>query len=63
MSQKIVIKANVKREPQNSVPNVSYEWHWRRIASVSMLVAMTSAAVVYGLTSSVNAEQGEQPNE
>jgi len=24
MSQKIVIKANVKREPQNSVPNVSY---------------------------------------
>jgi negative regulator of sigma E activity len=63
MSQKIVIKANVKREPQNSVPNVSYEWHWRRIASVSMLVAMTSAAVVYGLTSSVNAEQGKQPNE
>ena len=63
MSQKIVIKANVKREPQSSVPNVSYEWHWRRIASVSMLVAMTSAAVVYGLTSSVNAEQGEQPNE
>lgn len=63
MSQKIVIKANVKREPQNSVPNVSYEWHWRRIVSVSMLVAMTSAAVVYGLTSSVNAEQGEQPNE
>ncbi|BED87635.1 hypothetical protein PspMM1_01030 [Pseudoalteromonas sp. MM1] len=63
MSQKIVIKANVKREPQNSVPNVSYEWHWRRIVSVSMLVAMTSAAVVYGLTSSVSAEQGEQPNE
>ncbi|ASM48402.1 hypothetical protein PESP_a0119 [Pseudoalteromonas espejiana DSM 9414] len=63
MSQKIVIKANVKREPQNSVPNVSYEWHWRRIASVSMLVAMTSAAVVYGLTTSVNAEQGEHPNE
>lgn len=63
MSQKIVIKANVKREPQNSVPNVSYEWHWRRIASVSMLVAMTSAAVVYGLTSSVNADQGEQPND
>lgn len=63
MSQKIVIKANVKREPQNSEPNVSYEWHWRRIASVSMLVAMTSAAVVYGLTTSVNAEQGEHPNE
>ncbi|MBB1354228.1 DUF2914 domain-containing protein [Pseudoalteromonas sp. SR45-5] len=63
MSQKIVIKANVKREPQNTVPTVSYEWHWRRIVSISMLVAMTSAAVVYGLTASVNAEQGEHPNE
>jgi len=63
MSQKIVIKANVKREPQNTVPTVSYEWHWRRIVSISMLVAMTSAAVVYGLTASVNAEQGEHANE
>ena len=51
MSQKIVIKANVKREPQNSLPTVSYEWHWRRIVSLAMLIVMTSAAVIYGLTS------------
>ena len=63
MSQKIVIKANVKRELQQSVPTVSYEWNWRRIVSIAMLVLMTSAAVVYGLTTSVNAEQGEHPNE
>ncbi|MEL0641860.1 DUF2914 domain-containing protein [Pseudoalteromonas aliena] len=63
MSQKIVIKANVKRELQESVPTVSYEWNWRRIVSIAMLVLMTSAAVVYGLTTSVNAEQGEHPNE
>ncbi|MBH0036218.1 DUF2914 domain-containing protein [Pseudoalteromonas sp. NZS71_1] len=63
MSQKIVIKANVKREPQESVPTVSYEWNWRRIVSIAMLVLMTSAAVVYGLTTSASAEQGEHPNE
>jgi hypothetical protein len=63
MSQKIVIKANVKREPQDTVPTVSYVWNWRRIVSISMLVLMTSAAVIYGLTSAVNAEQGEHPNE
>ncbi|MBB1386089.1 DUF2914 domain-containing protein [Pseudoalteromonas sp. SG45-5] len=63
MSQKIVIKANVKRELQESVPTVSYEWNWRRIVSIAMLVLMTSAAVVYGLTASVSAEQGEHPNE
>ena len=63
MSQKIVIKANVKRELQQSVPTVSYEWNWRRIVSIAMLVLMTSAAVVYGLTTSVNAEQGEHQNE
>ncbi|KTD98541.1 MULTISPECIES: DUF2914 domain-containing protein [unclassified Pseudoalteromonas] len=63
MSQKIVIKANVKREPQNSLPTVSYEWHWRRIVSLAMLIVMTSAAVIYGLTSSVNADQGAHPNE
>ncbi|MBZ2192518.1 DUF2914 domain-containing protein [Pseudoalteromonas arctica] len=63
MSQKIVIKANVKRELQESVPMVSYEWNWRRIVSIAMLVLMTSAAVVYGLTTSASAEQGEHPNE
>ncbi|WP_409424332.1 DUF2914 domain-containing protein [Pseudoalteromonas sp. RW-H-Ap-1] len=64
MSQKIVIKANVKREPSTSKPNVSYEWHWRRIVSISMLVIMTSAAVIYGLSSAVNADQGTpHPNE
>ncbi|ATG79038.1 DUF2914 domain-containing protein [Pseudoalteromonas sp. 1_2015MBL_MicDiv] len=63
MSQKIVIKANVKRELQESLPTVSYEWNWRRIVSIAMLVLMTSAAVVYGLTTSVSAEQGEHPNE
>ncbi|MBH0003465.1 DUF2914 domain-containing protein [Pseudoalteromonas sp. SWYJZ12] len=63
MSQKIVIKANVKRELQESVPTVSYEWNWRRIVSIAMLVLMTSAAVVYGLTMSASAEQGEHPNE
>ena len=64
MSQKIVITANVKREPQVSEPNVSYEWHWRRIVSISMLVIMTSAAVIYGLSSAVNADQGTpHPNE
>jgi hypothetical protein len=63
MSQKIVIKANVKREPQNREITVSYEWRWRRIVSISMLVIMISAAIVYGLTSSVNAEQNEHPNE
>ena len=64
MSQKIVITANVKREPQVSEPSVSYEWHWRRIVSISMLVIMTSAAVIYGLSSAVNADQGTpHPNE
>ena len=63
MSQKIVIKANVKRELHESVPTVSYEWNWRRIVSIAMLVLMTSAAVVYGLTTSASAEQGEHPNE
>lgn len=56
MSQKIVIKANVKREPQQSAPRVSYEWHWQRIISIFMLVVMSFTAVVYGLTSA-NAEQ------
>ncbi|QBJ61618.1 DUF2914 domain-containing protein [Pseudoalteromonas sp. DL-6] len=64
MSQKIVITANVKRKPSTSKPNVSYEWHWRRIVSISMLVIMTSAAVIYGLSSAVNADQGTpHPNE
>ncbi|ATC88156.1 DUF2914 domain-containing protein [Pseudoalteromonas arctica] len=63
MSQKIVIKANVKRELHERVPTVSYEWNWRRIVSIAMLVLMTSAAVVYGLTTSASAEQGEHPNE
>jgi len=49
MSQKIVIKANVKRELQESVPTVSYEWNWRRIVSIAMLVLMTSAALVVTL--------------
>ncbi|WP_372762445.1 DUF2914 domain-containing protein [Pseudoalteromonas sp.] len=62
MGQKIVIKANVKREPQSELPTLSYVWNWRRIVSVSMLAIMTSAAVVYGLTTMVNAEQGE-PNQ
>lgn len=56
MSQKIVITANVKREPQQSAPRVSYEWHWQRIISIFMLVVMSFTAVVYGLTSA-NAEQ------
>ena len=63
MSQKIVIKANVKREPQESVTTLTYEWNWRRIVSISMLLLMTSAAVIYGLTSAVSAEQDEHPNE
>ena len=63
MSQKIVIKANVKREPQESVTTLTYEWNWRRIVSISMLLLMTSAAVIYGLTSAVSADQDEHPNE
>ncbi|MBH0073074.1 DUF2914 domain-containing protein [Pseudoalteromonas sp. NZS127] len=63
MSQKIVIKANVKREPQESVATLTYEWNWRRIVSISMLLLMTSAAVIYGLTSAVSAEQDDHPNE
>jgi hypothetical protein len=62
MSQKIVIKANVKREPHNSVATVSYEWKWRRIVSTAMLVIMTSAAIIYGLTTSVNADQDKPVN-
>ena len=63
MSQKIVIKANVKREPEQKTPEISYEWHWRRIFAIGILVIMTSAAAIYGLTISVNADQGEQSNE
>lgn len=63
MSQKIVIKANVKREPQESVTTLTYEWNWRRIVSISMLLLMTSAAVIYGLASAVSAEQDDHPNE
>ena len=63
MSQKIVIKANVKRDPQSNTAKVNYEWNWRRIVSISMLILMTSAAVAYGLTSTVDTEPGKHPNE
>jgi hypothetical protein len=63
MNQKIVIKANVVRDTEHTPGAVSYQWHWHRIVSVIMFVLMTTAAIVYGLTMSVNAEQNSSENE
>ncbi|MBQ4834103.1 DUF2914 domain-containing protein [Pseudoalteromonas sp. MMG010] len=60
MNQKIVIKANVIKEATLNSKAVSYQWHWHRIISVIMFVLMTSAAVFYGLSMSVSAEQSPQ---
>lgn len=56
MTQRIVIKTAVTRAAP-TVKTVSYQWHWRRIAAASSLVLLSAAAVVYGLTNSVNADE------
>ncbi|WP_105166530.1 DUF2914 domain-containing protein [Pseudoalteromonas sp. T1lg23B] len=54
MTQRIVIKTAVSKVPQAS-PEVSYQWHWRRIFAASSAVLLFAVAVVYGLSNSVNA--------
>ncbi|CAM4282330.1 DUF2914 domain-containing protein [Pseudoalteromonas byunsanensis] len=54
MTQRIVIKTSVSKAPQAS-PEVSYQWHWRRIFVASSVVLLFAVAIVYGLMNSVNA--------
>ncbi|KPH62898.1 hypothetical protein AMS58_11720 [Pseudoalteromonas porphyrae] len=61
MKQKIVITANMRRaEP--SAPSVTYQWHWKRIATVTLLGLFALVVFTYSLLGSVNAEQNDLPN-
>lgn len=59
MSQKIVITANMKKSLEATAPEVTYQWHWRRILVAALLVALTLVVVAYSLMGSVNAEQND----
>ncbi|MCQ8879611.1 DUF2914 domain-containing protein [Pseudoalteromonas shioyasakiensis] len=63
MSQKIVITANVNRNSGTAVPEVTYQWHWRRIVTVALLVSLALMVFAYSLLGSVNAEQNEASND
>ncbi|MDQ9092234.1 DUF2914 domain-containing protein [Pseudoalteromonas haloplanktis] len=60
MKQKIVITANMSRAPAPTAPEVTYQWHWQRIATVMLLVIFALVIVAYSLLGSVNAEQNDQ---
>jgi len=59
MSQKIVITANMNRSASTVVPEVTYQWHWRRIVTVALLVGLALMVFAYSLMGSVNAEQND----
>lgn len=59
MSQKIVITANMNRSAGTAVPEVTYQWHWRRILTVALLVGLALMVFAYSLMGSVNAEQND----
>ncbi|OUS73746.1 hypothetical protein B5G52_02970 [Pseudoalteromonas sp. A601] len=59
MSQKIVITANMNRSAGTAVPEVTYQWHWRRIVTVALLVGLALIVFAYSLMGSVNAEQND----
>lgn len=62
MSQKIVITANMNRNTGTAVPKVTYQWHWRRIATAALLVGLALMVFAYSLMGSVNAEQNDSPS-
>ena len=60
MKQKIVITANMSRAAAPITPEVTYQWHWKRIVTVMLLVVFALVIFTYSLLGSVNAEQNEQ---
>ncbi|MFU2510401.1 DUF2914 domain-containing protein [Pseudoalteromonas sp. ASV78] len=60
MKQKIVITANMSRAAAPIAPEVTYQWHWKRIVTVMLLVVFALVIFTYSLLGSVNAEQNEQ---
>lgn len=60
MKQKIVITASMSREAAPIAPEVTYQWHWQRIVTVTLLMIFALVIFTYSLLSSVNAEQNDQ---
>ncbi|NMM41096.1 DUF2914 domain-containing protein [Pseudoalteromonas arctica] len=60
MKQKIVITASMSREAAPIAPEITYQWHWQRIATVILFVTCALIIFTYSLLSSVNAEQNDQ---
>lgn len=59
MSQKIVITASMNKAAAETLPSVTYQWHWRRIATAMLFVCVLLVVLVYSLMGSVNAEQND----
>lgn len=59
MSQKIVITASMNKAAAETLPPVTYQWHWRRIATAMLFVCVLLVVLVYSLMGSVNAEQND----
>ncbi|WP_394193185.1 DUF2914 domain-containing protein [Pseudoalteromonas atlantica] len=59
MSQKIVITASMNKAATDTLPSVTYQWHWRRIATAALFVSVLLVVLVYSLMGSVNAEQND----
>lgn len=56
MNQKIVFNEKKKLSSLAHRHKVRYEWHWRRIISISLLLAMSTAAIIYGLNKAAKNE-------
>lgn len=58
MSQKIVIKTSVSKQP--SEPSaVTYQWHWKRIFMATAAFAGIATVGVYGVVDNVNADEDD----
>jgi hypothetical protein len=61
MSQRIVITANVKQAASDTLPTITYQWHWRRIVMAALFVSVLLVVFVYSLMGSASAEQNDAP--
>lgn len=54
-----MITASMNKAAAETLPSVTYQWHWRRIATAMLFVCVLLVVLVYSLMGSVNAEQND----